>query len=88
MFPGRKHKKKKKQIRASELRSGLMGSMMSGMATGTGFSLGNRAAEAVFGPRQAEATWRAALVGEGFELLEGTGEKRKAVPAVPDLHLK
>ncbi|CAJ1399928.1 unnamed protein product [Effrenium voratum] len=69
-------------------RSGLMGSMMSGMATGTGFSLGNRAAEAVFGPRQAEATWRAALVGEGFELLEGTGEKRKAVPAVPDLHLK
>ncbi|CAJ1335696.1 unnamed protein product [Effrenium voratum] len=38
--------------------SGLMGSMMSGMATGTGFSLGNRAAEAVFGPRQAEVTHR------------------------------
>merc|ERR1719473_1477760 len=33
---------------------GLMGSMMSGMATGMGFSMANRAVDAVVGPRQME----------------------------------
>merc|ERR1719231_2178131 len=34
--------------------SGLMGSMMSGMATGVGMSVANRAVDAVMGPRQTE----------------------------------
>lgn len=34
--------------------SGLMGSMASGMATGVGMSVANRAVDAVMGPRQTE----------------------------------
>ena len=38
--------------------SGLMGSMMSGMATGTGMAVANRAVDAVMGPRQTEVVHR------------------------------
>jgi len=38
--------------------SGLMGSMMSGMATGVGMSVANRAVDAVMGPRQTEVVHR------------------------------
>merc|ERR1719313_2074063 len=38
--------------------SGLMGSMASGMATGVGFSMANRAVDAVMGPRQTEVVHR------------------------------
>eukprot|EP00490_Sorites_sp_Unknown_P023402 CAMPEP_0114651426 /NCGR_PEP_ID=MMETSP0191-20121206/8321_1 /TAXON_ID=126664 /ORGANISM="Sorites sp." /LENGTH=173 /DNA_ID=CAMNT_0001865607 /DNA_START=63 /DNA_END=585 /DNA_ORIENTATION=- len=38
--------------------SGLMGSMASGMATGVGFSVANRAVDAVMGPRQTEVVHR------------------------------
>ncbi|EER12190.1 conserved hypothetical protein [Perkinsus marinus ATCC 50983] len=38
--------------------SGLAGSMMSGMATGAGFSMANRAVDAVMGPRQTEVVHR------------------------------
>lgn len=38
--------------------SGLMGSMMSGMATGVGMSMANRAVDAVMGPRQTEVVHR------------------------------
>merc|ERR550514_629242 len=38
--------------------SGLMGSMMSGMATGVGMSVANRAVDSVMGPRQTEVVHR------------------------------
>merc|ERR1719218_138634 len=38
--------------------SGLMGSMMSGMAMGTGMAVANRAVDAVMGPRQTEVVHR------------------------------
>lgn len=38
--------------------SGLAGSMMSGMATGVGFSAANRAMDAIMGPRQTEVVHR------------------------------
>ena len=38
--------------------SGLMGSMMSGVATGTGMAVANRAVDAVMGPRQTEVVHR------------------------------
>merc|ERR1719326_2847422 len=38
--------------------SGLMGSMASGMATGVGMSVANRAVDAVMGPRQTEVVHR------------------------------
>ena len=38
--------------------SGLMGSMMSGMAAGTGMAVANRAVDAVMGPRQTEVVHR------------------------------
>merc|ERR1719498_1737401 len=38
--------------------SGLMGSVASGMATGVGFSMANRAVDAVMGPRQTEVVHR------------------------------
>merc|ERR1712048_548180 len=38
--------------------SGLMGSMASGMAMGTGMSIANRAVDAVMGPRQTEVVHR------------------------------
>jgi len=38
--------------------SGLMGSMMSGMAAGTGMAVANRAVDAVMGPRQTEVIHR------------------------------
>merc|ERR1719453_2424604 len=38
--------------------SGLMGSMMSGMATGVGMSVANRAVDAVMGPRRTEVVHR------------------------------
>merc|ERR1719408_736870 len=38
--------------------SGLMGSMASGMATGVGMSMANRAVDAVMGPRQTELVHR------------------------------
>ena len=38
--------------------SGLMGSMVSGMATGTGMAVANRAVDAVMGPRQTEVVHR------------------------------
>lgn len=38
--------------------SGLMGSMASGMATGVGMSVANRAVDAVLGPRQTEVVHR------------------------------
>merc|ERR1719191_2286985 len=38
--------------------SGLMGSMASGMATGVGMSMANRAVDAVMGPRQTEVVHR------------------------------
>lgn len=38
--------------------SGLAGSMMSGMASGVGFSMANRAMDAVMGPRQTEVVHR------------------------------
>ena len=34
--------------------SGLMGSLATGMATGTGMAVANRAVDAVMGPRQTE----------------------------------
>ncbi|EER19960.1 cyclophilin, putative [Perkinsus marinus ATCC 50983] len=37
---------------------GIAGSMMSGMATGAGFSMANRAVDAVIGPRQTEVVHR------------------------------
>merc|ERR1712107_161547 len=38
--------------------SGLMGSMASGMAMGTGMAVANRAVDAVMGPRQTEVVHR------------------------------
>merc|ERR1719331_154187 len=38
--------------------SGLMGSLASGMATGVGMSVANRAVDAVMGPRQTEVVHR------------------------------
>jgi hypothetical protein len=38
--------------------SGLMGSMMSGMAAGTGMAVANRAVDAVMGPRQTAVVHR------------------------------
>merc|ERR1719201_1388238 len=38
--------------------SGLMGSLASGMATGVGMSVANRAVDAVMGPRQTEIVHR------------------------------
>merc|ERR1712151_1418054 len=38
--------------------SGLMGSMASGLAMGTGMSVANRAVDAVMGPRQTEVVHR------------------------------
>ena len=38
--------------------SGLMGSMASGMAAGTGMAIANRAVDAVMGPRQTEVVHR------------------------------
>mmetsp|Transcript_4145 Transcript_4145/g.9187 ORF Transcript_4145/g.9187 Transcript_4145/m.9187 type:complete len:146 (-) Transcript_4145:90-527(-) len=44
--------------RGGGMMSGLAGSMMSGMATGVGFSMANRAVDAVMGPRQTEVVHR------------------------------
>mmetsp|Transcript_37165 Transcript_37165/g.94418 ORF Transcript_37165/g.94418 Transcript_37165/m.94418 type:complete len:89 (-) Transcript_37165:269-535(-) len=38
--------------------SGLMGSMASGMATGVGMSIANRAVDSMMGPRQTEVVHR------------------------------